>query len=110
MSIDRLDTKINCLEEKINLRFEAAERAINKAEAAAEKRFDNVNEFRRTLSDQTAQFVTRTEYNVQHRALNDKVDLLIGTRTSGVNMAWGYLVGFIGILAGVAAVVHYING
>lgn len=53
----------------------AAEKAVTKAEIAAEKRFESVNEFRKTLSDQTASFLTRTEYNAQHNALNEKVDL-----------------------------------
>ena len=39
----------------------AAEKAVSKAEIAAEKRFDAVNEFRGQLKDQAATFVTRTE-------------------------------------------------
>jgi len=35
----------------------AADRANTKAELAADKRFDAVNEFRQTLTDQTATFI-----------------------------------------------------
>jgi hypothetical protein len=40
----------------------AAKEAVTKAETASDKRFENVNEFRQTLSDQTSTFVPRTEW------------------------------------------------
>lgn len=54
----------------------AAEKAVIKAETAADKRFDAVNEFRQTLTDQTNTFIPRAEYDAQHKALEDKVDVL----------------------------------
>ncbi len=47
----------------------AAEKAVTKAESANEKRFESVNEFRQTLSDQTASFPSRVELS----ALADRV-------------------------------------
>jgi len=47
----------------------AAEKAVAKAETANEKRFESVNEFRKTLSDQTASFPSRVEL----QALADRV-------------------------------------
>jgi len=41
----------------------AAKEAVDRAAAATEKRFESVNEFRQTLSDQTNSFVSRNEYN-----------------------------------------------
>jgi len=52
----------------------AAEKAVTKAEIASEKRFESVNEFRKTLSDQTTSFLTRAEYQVQHQSLSEKMD------------------------------------
>ena len=54
----------------------AAEKAVIKAEVAAERRFESVNEFRGQLADQAKTFLPRQEYDVQHAALNDKVDAL----------------------------------
>jgi hypothetical protein len=51
----------------------SAEKAVSKAEDAAGKRFEAVNEFRQTLSDQTATFLTRGEYDASHKALTDLV-------------------------------------
>ena len=89
----------------------AAEKAVTKAETAAEKRFESVNEFRKTLSDQTASFLTRNEYQSQHIALSEKVEIVgnrvssleksmgeMRERTAGRSDVWGILVGVIAIL------------
>lgn len=52
----------------------ATKEAVSKAEAASEKRFESVNEFRQTLSDQTASFLPRPEYDANHKALEDKIE------------------------------------
>jgi hypothetical protein len=52
----------------------SAEKAVAKAETASERRFEGVNEFRRTLSDQSATFLPRTEYDAAHTALVDRVN------------------------------------
>jgi len=79
------DIKIDLLEEKnkerfiaakdnINIALLASEKAIGKAELANDKRFDSVNEFRGSLSDQTKNFLPRIEYQVQHATLTEKLD------------------------------------
>lgn len=47
----------------------AAEKAVDKANTANEKRFESVNEFRQALTDQTSTFPSRVELN----ALSDRV-------------------------------------
>lgn len=47
--------------EKVALALAAAEKAIEKAEIAVEKRFDAINEFRKTINDQSATFATKPE-------------------------------------------------
>lgn len=77
----------------------AAEKAVAKAEVATEKRFDSVNEFRQTLSDQATQFVTRTEYGLSMGAMNERLSD-VKTRLDkqegkgvGLNAGWLYLTG-----------------
>jgi hypothetical protein len=53
--------------------FASADKAVTKADAAAEKRFDAVNEFREQLSDQAAAFLPRAEFAVQHKSMEDKI-------------------------------------
>lgn len=54
-------TLIDSQAEKVALALDAAEKAIAKAEASTEKRFDSVNEFRQQLNDQARTFMPRTE-------------------------------------------------
>lgn len=81
----------------------AAKEAVIKAEVATEKRFEATNEFRGQLADQTATLLPRSEYDSNHKALEDKIDALTDRmnrnegRGGGLNAAWGYLVGGIGI-------------
>lgn len=59
---DRLYTdRFKATDEKTTLALNASKEAITKAETATEKRFDAVNEFRGTLSDQAATLLPRAE-------------------------------------------------
>ena len=62
-------------EKAVQAAMDSAEKAVSKSEAATDKRFDSVNEFRKALEEQTLSFLTRTEYNVQHQSLGEKVDM-----------------------------------
>jgi hypothetical protein len=57
--IDYVAEKADKQQAVANERFSAAEVAIRKAENATEIRFQGVNEFRATLSDQTKSFIPR---------------------------------------------------
>lgn len=70
-----VDTKLAALTSQVLAAFVCSEKAVTKAEVATEKRFDSVNEFRKALSDQATEFLPRGEYNVQHKALADRVEI-----------------------------------
>src|ERR1035437_6161810 len=83
--VKRIDEKIDSNDKKYQIQFNdskeavlaalaSTKEAINKAEQANEKRFDAVNEFRSTLSDQQAKLLNRTEYESNHKALIEKID------------------------------------
>lgn len=97
-------TLIDSQAEKVALALAAADRAIQKAEAATEKRFDNVNEFRKTLSDQAQDFVTRREYEVSRQSTVDRLGEVQGRldkaegRSTGLQSGYGYLIAGIGAL------------
>ncbi len=57
-----------------DLALSTMEKAVNKAEASVERRFEGVNEFRKTLSDQTATFLPRVEYTARHDALINSIN------------------------------------
>jgi hypothetical protein len=79
---ERNKERFTAAKETIAVAMTAADKAIVKAETATEKRFDSVNEFRQTLSDQAAQFMPRTEYRISHEALSEKVDGVVGRLTA----------------------------
>jgi hypothetical protein len=49
----------------------AAEKAVTKAETATTLRFESVNEFRQTLTDQAQTFVTRLESDAANERIRD---------------------------------------
>lgn len=102
-------TLIDSQAEKVALALASADKAVQKAEAATEKRFESVNEFRKTLSDQAQDFVTRREYEVSRQSTVDRLgevqtrlDKAEG-RSTGLQSGWGYLI------AGITTVVVLVN-
>ena len=70
-------------EKAVESALQSAKDAVTKAELATEKRFESVNEFRKTLADQTNTLMSRNEYLSSHSSLLDKVDSLT-TRIAAV--------------------------
>lgn len=89
----------------VNAALQAAEKAVTKAEAASEKRFESVNEFRATLADQQRTFIPRAEADLRMGTLEAQVQALmtgnLERRAGGAGMRelWGYIIGIIGIIA-----------
>lgn len=63
----------------------AADRAIQKAEMSAEKRFESVNEFRNTLGDQQRMLMPRAESEAMHRASDERMAAIDKTLTEKIN-------------------------
>ncbi|MEU7586569.1 hypothetical protein AB0A95_09745 [Micromonospora sp. NPDC049230] len=106
-----LTTKIEAQAAHVGLGLAAADKAVTKAEIATEKRFESVNEFRQTLSDQTKTFIARVEFEVvrdsqaKHLAdLASRLDKLEG-KGIGLNAGWIYLVGGLTVVATVTGLV-----
>lgn len=86
-----INDKLTNLEKSVDARFkgveattksalDAADRAVSKAEAATEKRFEGVNEFRATLSDQASKFIIRSEFDLVVDRLEQDIKNLVLTR------------------------------
>jgi hypothetical protein len=84
-----LDERAIAADRAVAAALDAAEKAVAKAESAAERRFESVNEFRAQLTDQTATFIPRKEYDVAHQSLIDR----LGELQSRVDRAEGQDVG-----------------
>ena len=87
----------------------AAKDALAKAELATEKRFESVNEFRATLSDQARELMPRNEAQTLINALstklndlNDRLNRREGTG-SGMEKSWAALIAVVGIVIALGA-------
>lgn len=72
----RYTDKFDAQDQKTQLALDASEKAVTKAEIATEKRFEGVNEFRATLSDQATNLMPRKEAEAKIDALNEKIEEL----------------------------------
>jgi hypothetical protein len=70
-----LDAAFKAAEQAVAVALANAEKATTKAEAAADKRFDAVNEFRAVLTDQTKTFISRSEWDTTRAALDGRVSI-----------------------------------
>jgi hypothetical protein len=110
----RYEQRFESSSEALKKALEAADRAVNKAELANEKRFDSVNEFRATLSDQQITFVRSNEFKLMFDGLTEKIDLLqnqvisLQGRSTGKSDMMGYIVGGIGIASTIITIIFYI--
>jgi hypothetical protein len=99
-------------EKAVQTAMAASEKAVAKAENATERRFESVNEFRKTLADQTASFLTRLEYDSAHTALVDKISDLATRmersegRGSGLDIGWKVLLGAATLALGIWLAFH----
>lgn len=117
-----METEKISLKEYFEKRFEASDKAVAaalsaakeavaKAENASEKRFDSVNEFRATLSDQQRNLMPRAEVEIQIKALTGRSDsnenriIALENKGSGIYQGIGYVVGVIGIVSAIVAVI-----
>src|SRR5688572_23666498 len=70
----RYDQRFRDQDKAVNAALVSAEKAVSKAEAASERRFEAVNEFRATLADQASTFITRVEALARADNNAEKID------------------------------------
>jgi hypothetical protein len=106
-----MQTAFVVAEKAVQAALAAADRAVSKAELAADKRFESVNEFRKTLDDQQRTLMPRPEVNVMFGGLTDKLaslkeqmETLLAER-AGIKGGWGYAVGLIGFLLALGSLI-----
>lgn len=96
--------RFDAQEKAVSAALAAAKEAVSKAEGAAEKRFESVNEFRNTLKDQQSGLATRLEVDARFKAMEDKIVALSLTQSQmtasneGALKLWGLIAGGVGLL------------
>ncbi len=112
----RLSWRFEAAEKAVAAAFESNQAAIEKSEAATERRFESVNEFRAALGDVTHRSMPRAEADVRFQSFTDelhKVDKRMEAMTgkaAGAQLSWGYLVGAVGMAASLAVLIFAFLG
>jgi anion-transporting ArsA/GET3 family ATPase len=98
-----LGSRIDGVEKNVTTAMAAADKAVNKAEAAAEKRFDSVNEFRSALKDQQSTFADKQQTDFRLAAIESNLDKVKGAGL-GISIAASTIAGIIAATAAVATI------
>lgn len=107
LSKQAIDAALQAADKAISASMIAAEKAVTKAETASEKRFDSVNEFRAAMKDQTLNFADRAQVDFRLTNIEKRLDTFSG-QLAGVSSVWGFVVGAVGILFGIAGIATFI--
>lgn len=97
--------------ELAQMAMQNAERAVLKAEAATERRFEGVNEFRAQLGDQQRTLMPRQEAELRLNTLDREHDEIknrltaIEGKSRGFAGGWAVAVGIAGLLGAVVAII-----
>ena len=96
---DYFDMRIENLDRTFDSRIQALDRATTIASVAMEKRLEGMNEFRAQLKDQTAQFVTRNEYQLSNEKTSADLKALQGFQITQEAKASQNSVLYIGVMS-----------
>lgn len=115
---------IQSVKEAADFALQAAERATLKSDAATEKRFDGVNEFRAALGDQQRTLMPRSEVDVIFRGLTKQLEdqntliaaqnvrlvaisAEVSGKKEGLQNGWGFAVGAVGIFLAILSIASF---
>jgi hypothetical protein len=93
------------LREYVDVRFEALDKAVTKAEVATEKRFESVNEFRSALNDSNRLLMPRSEAEQALKTLSDKLDALTlrvnakDDQNTGKGQSWALILSSVSLIS-----------
>lgn len=76
---EKLGILINAQKEGVKTAMDAAEKAVAKAESAADKRFEALNELRGMASDWRTEFARQSTVDLQIKGITDKIELMRNT-------------------------------
>lgn len=105
-------------EKAVTSALNAADKALQKAESASEKRFEGLNELRAMAADQSRMYLPRAEYDARHEVLANKLeDIALRlttmettniTKKQTASTSVGMIVAFVSVIYGIAATIGII--
>ena len=102
-----LEHRLDSSKEYYEVRFLAMEKAVSTAQSSLDKRLDAMNEFRSTLKDQNASFITRTEYTQMAKEVQDLREsrAILEGKASQNSVLVAYAMAGLGLLIGVIGLI-----
>jgi len=94
---ERYAQRFEAQEKAVLAALAAAKEAVLKAEHAYDKRFEAQNEFRKLVEDQQVRFMAKAEALNRLEALEKFQERMMAER-AGVKGGWGYAVGALGLV------------
>jgi hypothetical protein len=101
----KITIQIQSQKETVNIAMGAAEKAVQKAEAATEKRFEALNELRKMAEDWRIEFARQSTVDLQISGLSEKIETIReiisglqstlasnAARSSGRGDVWAWIV------------------
>jgi len=101
-----VDTRFEAQKEAVTAALTAADRAVNKAELASEKRFDSVNEFRAALNDSARLLMPRAEAEQRMLTIESSIRDLKTSYAAIDNREEGKSLGFLKIVSGLSLIAN----
>ncbi len=111
----RFEQRFTSLSDSISAAMSASDRAITKAELAADKRYEALNELRGMANDTLARTMTRDECEQRFNAVTEKLDSMqarIDRREgggAGLQQGWVVLVGLAALVAAAVSVFGFLT-
>jgi multidrug resistance efflux pump len=101
-----VDTRFEAQKEAVTAALAAADRAVNKAELASEKRFNSVNEFRAALNDSARLLMPRAEAEQRMLTIESSIRDLKTSYAAIDNREEGKSLGFLKIVSGLSLIAN----
>ena len=84
--VNELERNVAVLQAEYGAHAQYTKIAMDKAETVMNIRLDSMNEFREQLSDQASSFLTRDNYEANHKLLETKIESLQKIVWTGIGM------------------------
>ena|ERR1700691_1051750 len=111
----RCDERFTAMKENVKDALAAADRATTKAETASDKRFEGVNEFRKSLDDNNRLQMPRLEAEALVKGLRERIEKLEtlkdnnAGRAKGVTDSWAVIIAVAAVIGNMILTLFYIS-
>jgi hypothetical protein len=108
---DQVALSLAAAKEQVALALAAQKEAITKSENSDNDRFKSVNELRQMAIDQQNTYMTKAVAELRFKAIEDSLKIISETlirqqsQKTGLSQGWGYLVGAVGFIGMILALV-----